>query len=137
MKILQALVGYLALTALPFHPFAFASPLAGIDYDGYVNTTQYHIDSALMEHVLGSIIETCQAVTYHSGYVNTTQKHSDSALAKRIPGDIIEARQAAIIIPGVVAILAFVAIVTLTVLWIESDDPVRANDVEFLLEHFN
>ena len=34
MKILHALVGYLAVTTLPFHPFAFASPLAAsIDYD--------------------------------------------------------------------------------------------------------
>jgi hypothetical protein len=79
MIILRALVGYLAVTALPF---AFASPLAAIHYDGYVDTTQNHIDIALMKRVLNSIVETCQTVTYHSGpgYVDTTQNHNDSAL---------------------------------------------------------
>ena len=42
MKILHVLAGYLAATALPIHSFAFASPLAaGMDYDGYVNTTAH------------------------------------------------------------------------------------------------
>ena len=65
MKILHTLVGYLAVIALPLHLFAFASPLAAIDYDGYVDTTQNHIDSdgTLMKHVLGTIVETCQTVT--------------------------------------------------------------------------
>ena len=51
----------LAVTTLPTtHPFAFASPLAGIDSnDGYVDTTQNPIDGALLKHVLGSIVETC------------------------------------------------------------------------------
>ena len=57
MKTLHVLVGYLAVTTLPF---AFASPLAAIDYDGYVNTTQNHIDSALMKRVTGDIIEARQ-----------------------------------------------------------------------------
>ena len=94
MQILHALVGYLAVTTLPFHPFAFASPTT-IDYDGYVNTTQNPIDDALMKHALGNIMETCQTINHHSGYVNTTsQNHTDSQVMKRVPGDIIEARQA-------------------------------------------
>ena len=129
MKILHALVGYLAVTALPFHPFAFASPLA-IDYDGYVNSTQNRIDSALMKHVLGSIIETCQTVT------QATQNHKDSALMKRVHGDIIEARFGPEIVPPVLVVIAIVAAITLSIVWIESDDPVRGNDVEFFVEHF-
>ena len=57
MKILHALVGYLAITAMPFHSFAFASPLGIISYDGYVNTTQKHSDSALMRRAFGGIVE--------------------------------------------------------------------------------
>ena len=62
MKVVHALVGHLAVTALPFHwhSFAFASPLAAIYYDGYVNTTQNHTDSALMKRVPGDIIEARQ-----------------------------------------------------------------------------
>jgi hypothetical protein len=62
------LVGYLAVIALPLNPFAFASPLAAIYFDGYVtvDTTQNHIDGALMERVLG-IVETCQTVNYYTG----------------------------------------------------------------------
>jgi hypothetical protein len=80
MKIFHALVGYLVVTALPFHPpFAFASPLETIDYDGYVNTTQHH---ALMP-VPGIIAETCQTVN--------TQNDKDSALTlmKRHGGDTV------------------------------------------------
>ena len=127
MKILYALVDYLAITALPFSPFAFASPLAAIDYDGYVNTTQNHIDGNLVKHVLGSIVEICQTVT--------TQNHSDNALVKRVPGDDINARQ--LPIPVVVAIISFVAAVGLSVFWISGDDPVRGNDVEFIVYHFD
>ena len=127
MKILNGVVGYLAVTALAFHPFAFVSPLAATstDYDGYVDITQNHIDGALMKQALGTIVETCQTVT--------TQNHTDSALMKRVPGDIIEARQAAVVIPVVGAILAAVSAVILSVLWIEKDDSVRGNDVEFLV----
>ena len=57
MKTLHVLVGYLAVATLPF---AFASPLTGIDYDGYVNTTQNHIDGALMKRIPGDIIEARQ-----------------------------------------------------------------------------
>ena len=127
MKILHALVGYLAATALPFHPSAFASPLAAIDYDGYVDTTQNHIDGALMKHVLGSIIETCQTVT--------TQVHGDSALTKRVPGDIIEARQ--LQIPIVFVILSVITAVSVSLIWIGDDNPVRGNDVEFFLDQFD
>jgi hypothetical protein len=130
MKILHALVCYLAVIALPFHPFAFASPFA-IYYDGYVNlntTTQNNIDSALMEHFLGTIVETCQTVT--------TQNHGDNALMKRVPGDIIETRQAGFI-PTVAGILVIVAVVVLAILWVEGDDPVRCNYMEFLVKHFD
>ena len=120
MKILHALVGYLAIAVLPFHlgPIVFAYPLGTIDYyDGYVNTTQNQIDGALMKHVLGSIVETCQTVT--------TEHHSDSALMKRVPGDIIEARQLQVAIPVVGIITAIVVGIIFTLVWIETDDPVR------------
>ena len=118
MQILHALVGYLAVTALPFHPFAFASPapLAAIDYDGYVNTTQHQ---ALMKQALDSIVETCQTVT--------TQNHRDSALMKREPGDIIEARQLAIPVAGLIFFI--VADIVFAIVWIEEDNPVRGSDV--------
>ena len=119
MKILYTLVGYLAVTGLSFHSSAIAYPLAAtsstIDYDGCVNTTQNHIDGALMKHVLGSIVETCQTITM--------QNHNDSALMKRVPGDIIEARQLAI--PAVIAIIAIVGTIAISVTWIGNDDPVR------------
>ena len=132
MKILHALVGYLAVTSLPFHPFTFASPLA-IDYDGYVNTTQNNIDGALVEHFLGTIVETCQTVT--------TPNHGDSALMKRlgVPGDIIEARQAENI-PYLTIISLIVTAVLLIVGNIKDDNPVRCkscNDIKFLVEHFD
>ena len=67
MKILHALVGYLAVTALPFpSPFALALalPLAAIsNIDGYVNTSQDHIqvDDALPD--ANDIIEARQLET--------------------------------------------------------------------------
>ena len=137
MKILHALVGYLAVTSLSFHPFAFASPLAAIDYDGYVNlnTTQNPIDGALMKHLLDNIVGACQTVAYHGDYVNTTQNHRDSSdsssLMKRIPGDVIEARLTVPLpIPIALIIVTVVATVVLSVLWVKEDDPVRGNDVE-------
>ena len=139
MKILNAIVGYLAVTSLPFqcfHPFAFASPLAAIDYDGYVDITQNPVDGALMKQFLGNIVETCQTVTSHSGYVNTTQNHSDSALMKRVPGDIIEARWAELA-PAALVVIGIVVAVTLLIVWAEDDDPVRGNNAEFLVEHFD
>ena len=129
MKILHALVGYLAVTALSFdsfHPFAFASLLAAIDYDGYVDTAQNHIDDALMKHVLGTIVETCQTVT--------AQNYSESVFMnlKRVPDDshIIEARQLPSVPAPVIGIILFiVAGIIFTVLWIADDDPVRGNDI--------
>ena len=140
MKILHALVGYLAITALPFHPFAFASPLAAIDYDGYVNTstTQNLIDSASMKHFLDSIVGACHTVAYHGDYVNTTQNHrdSDSALMKRVPqaGDI--SLILPLLVPGALAVAALVVVAALGVVWVAEDNPVRGNDMEFLVEHF-
>ena len=61
MKILHALVGYLAVIALPFYPYAFASPLAAIDYDGYVDTRQNHKYVTPMKHAPGDIIEARQS----------------------------------------------------------------------------
>ena len=142
MKIFHALVGYLAVTALPpFHPFAFAAPplaLAGIQvyYDGYVDiSTQNHIiDDALMKPVLGNILET--VTTSHtdslSGSVNATQNHNDSAALTNI-----EARQlpATILIPLIGVIISTVTLVFASIVWIAQDDPVRTNDVEYLIEH--
>ena len=93
MKILHALVGYLAATALPFYKFALASPpLAAttIDYDSYVDSKQ----------------------------------NSDGALMKRMPGDNIEVRQEEAA-PAVLIVLAIVAAVALSIIWIDADDPVR------------
>ena len=134
MKILHVLVGYLAVIALPFHPFAFAPPLAAIDYDGYVDTTQNHIDGALMNQVLGTILETCQTIT--------TENHKDGTLMKRhgLPpaGDIIEARQLLTVIPVVGFVLYIIANVVLSIVWISNDDPVRGNDVvDLLVELFD
>ena len=116
MKILHTLVGYLAVIALPLHPFAFASPLAAIDYDGYVDTTQNHIqvdsDGTLMKHVLGTIVETCQTVT--------TQNYSDTIEARQLPAPVV----------GI--IIVTVATVFVAVAWIGTDNPVRGSDVELL-----
>jgi hypothetical protein len=146
MKILHALVGYLTITALPFYPFAFAAPLAGIDYDGYVATTQNYADGDLMNpgHVFDNILETCRTVTTShslSDYVNATQTHNDrAALIKRVPGDsdIIKARLVPLppLAPAVAVVVAIVFIVSLSIDWEESDNPVRGKDyVEFLVEH--
>ena len=116
MKILHTLVGYLAVTALPLQVLAFASPLA-IDYDGYVDTKQNHIDGALMKQVLGTIVETCQTVN--------TENHKDSALMKRVPGDIIGSRQLPVAVPVVALILLILADVIFSIVWIADDDPVR------------
>ena len=129
MKILHALVGYLAVTALPFHPFAFASPLAAIDYDGYVDATQNHIDGALTKHVLGTIVEKCQTVQ------GATQNHKDNALMKRVPGDIIEARQWEIPVATLISVI--VAGIFVSLVFIEEDPQVRGNNVEFVVEHFD
>ena len=123
MKILHALVCYLAVIALPFYPFAFASPFA-IYYDGYVNTTQNNIDSALMEHFLGTIVETCQTVT--------TQNHGDNDLMKRVSGDIIETRQAVVPLTAV-AIVDIIMLVTISILWVKGDNPVRCNSLSSTL----
>ena len=133
MKVLHALVGYLAVAALPFYPFAFASPLAAFDYDGYVNTSmQDQIDNALMKHVLDNVVETCQTVS--------AQYNADSALMKRVKGDIVEARQgedALALAPEVFIVFGIVALTALSIIWILSDDPVRGIIVEFLVEHFD
>ena len=100
MKILHALVGYLAATAFPFpsHLFAFASPLEAIsNYDGYVP-------------------------------VNTTL-NSDGAVMKRGPGDIIETRQAAIIIPAALFVFNLIVAVVASIFWVEHDDPVRGSGI--------
>ena len=136
MKILHALVGYLAVTSLPFHPFAFAS-LLEIDYDGYVeNHNASGIDNALMKQVLDSIIETCQGVTM--------QNHSHTTLLKRGPGDtsIIDARQDPEIafpegIPSVAVLFIIIGAIVLGLIWLVDDNDVRGNDVEFLVEHFD
>ena len=108
MKILHALVGYLAATALPFpsHPFAFASPRAAIsNYDGYVP-------------------------------VNTTL-NSDGAVMKREPGDIIETRQAAIIIPAALFVFNLIVAVVASIFWVEDDDPVRGSGIIIVEVHFD
>ena len=132
MKMLQALVGYLAVTALPFYPFAFAaSQLESINYDGYANNLETHIDGALMEQVLGSIVETCQTINI------TTPKHGDGTFMKHhdVSGDIIEARQEVEPSPTPIIIGAIIIVVILGIIWIVDDNSVRGNDVEILVEH--
>ena len=109
MKILHALVGYLAATALPFpsHPFAFASPLEAIsNYDGYVP-------------------------------VNTSTLNSDGAVMKRGPGDIIEARQASIIIPAALLVVDLIVAVAASIIWVKHDDPVRGSGIIIVEVHFD
>ena len=140
MKILRALIGYLSATDLLFHSFTFAaaSPLAAtsIDYDGYVGTQKWQnhpgIDRALLEHVLGNIVETCQAVTM--------ENHSNSALVRRVPGGIIEARQPEIILVTSLTLVALVVAIELSIYQVLKDKPVRCIDsdqVEFPAEHFD
>ena len=126
MKILHALVGYLTLTALPF---ALASPLAAIDYNGYVDsdTTQSHIDIALMKRALGRVVKTRQT--------DTAQIHSDNALIMKPASDTTEACQLAIPIATLV-IFAVVGIL-FSIPWIEQRDKVSGNDLDFLIEHFD
>ena len=130
MKMHHALVGYLAVTALPFYPFAFAAsplPVASINYDGYANT-KTHIDGALINQVLDSIVEACQTVT--------TPKHGDSTFTKPhdVSGDIIEARQEEPPpTPTPVLIALLITAVIVGIVWIAEDNSVRGND-EFLVE---
>ena len=129
MKMLQVLVCYLAITAQPFHPFVFAaSSLASINRDGYANKT--HMDGALIKQVLDSIVEACQTATM--------QKHGDIALMKHanVSGDILDARQEGPPpLPLTIAIGAMITFVALGVAWILEDNPVRAKDLEFLVDH--
>jgi hypothetical protein len=141
MKMLHALVGYLTVTSLPFSPFAFATPLAGIYYDGYVDATQNNnLNSALMNHAIDNLLE-AYVFQNLSGCVNATQTHSDSAAAlmKRVPGEIqvIEARHGQgweALAPPTVVVAAIVAAVALSIVWIEGDDPVRGN-LNDVVEH--
>ena len=129
MKMLQALVGYLAITALHFYPFVFAaSSLASINRDGYANKT--HIDDALIKQVLDNIVETCPGQTV------TTQKRGDSAVREIVSGDIIESRQEGIPPPPPPLIIATLLVaVIIGIAWILDDNYVRDNDAEFLVEH--
>jgi hypothetical protein len=51
-------------------------------------------------------------------------------------GDIEEARQAQIIIPAVIVIVNIVVTLAAS-LWSIEDNPVRGNDVEFRVKHFD
>ena len=97
MKILHALAGYLAVMALPFHMlFVFASPLAAIHYDGYVNTQN------------------------HTGTL--MQNHSDNALMKFVPSDIIKAYRAAYVPKVLIIAAAIVVAIVLCIIWVRDDD---------------
>ena len=85
----------MAVTSLSFHPFAFASPLA-IDYDGYVNTTQNNIDSALIEHLY-------------------TPADTIEARQEGGPGPYF----------GVAAVITIIFAVALGLDWMDHDQPVR------------
>ena len=120
MKMLLALIGYLAVTALRSRPFAFASPLA--DYDGYVNKNHFMISGVTMKQVLDSM-----------------QKHGDSALMKRasVPGHIVEARQEeGLVSPETVIVSLVFVVIDLSIVWIAHDNPVGGNDAGFLVDLF-
>ena len=102
-----------------------------IDYDGYVNT-QNHTG---MKDFLGNVVEICQTVT---------MQKNNSALINynRVPGDIlVEARQAQLLVPaslsGVVVVIIVVVIVALSIDWVEGNETVRGNEVEFHIEHWH
>ena len=81
----------MAVNALPFQSFAFASTLAGIHYDGYVDTTQDQINSTLVKHVLDNfLVEVCISQSL-SGYVDARQNHRRPL--ESVPGEIVEALQ--------------------------------------------
>ena len=106
MTVLHVLISYLAalaVAALPFHPFAFASQLAAIDYDGYVDTAHNHRvnNSTLMKRVPGDII--------------------------------LETRQAVLLLVVPVVVIGIVVDVALIVSQFSDDNTVRGNDVNFLL----
>jgi hypothetical protein len=65
------------------------------------------------------------------GFVNTRQNQNDGDLMKRVPGDsdIIEARQ----FLEEALVLEIVAIISVSVYWIQEDYPVRGNEEEFFL----
>jgi hypothetical protein len=69
----------------------------------------------------------------HDGFVNTRQNQNDGDLMKRVPGDsdIIEARQ----FLEQALVIEILAIVSISVLWIKQDNPVRGNEEEFLVDH--
>jgi len=95
MKIFHILLGYLVVAA-PFNQVAFASP-AGVPVVG------------------------------HDGDSNVLQQRSD-ALMKRDPGEIVETRQGAGwagLAPTALVIIGIVAVVALSVIWVEGDNPVR------------
>ena len=72
-------------------------------------------------------------------HIMATQNNGDSAaLMKRVPAsvDIIKARFGPEIVPPLLVVTAIVAAITLSILvWVEGDDPVRGNGVEFFVEH--
>ena len=86
-----------------------------------------------MKQVLDSIVEACHWQTV------TTQKHDDSTIMKRhdVSGDMMEARQELPPIPNPIFIGLLVTAVIVGIVWIVQDDPVRGNDVEFLVEQFD
>ena len=76
-----------------------------------------------MEHFLGIILEIVD-------YVNATQNSSDGAALTNVG-----ARQlpATVVVPLVGVILSTLVFVSASIVWISDDDPVRANDVEYLI----
>ena len=69
--------------------------------------------------------------------MNVTQKQDDGALRvmKHVPEDIIESRQLEIV--DVVVIILVIANIYADLSWISDDNPVRGNEVEFLVDHFD
>ena len=66
---------------------------------------------------------------------NVTQKQDDGALRVMKHEDIIEARQLEIV--DVVIIVLIVANLYADLYWISEDNPVRGNEMEFLVDHFD
>ena len=78
-----------------------------------------------MKHFLGIILEP-EIVDY----VNATQNSSDGAALTNVEAPQLPAT---VVIPLVGVIISTLLSVSTSIVWISDDDPVRANDVEYLI----
>ena len=96
---------------------------------GYLTATALPFFPFALAHPLAA-----SSIDYN-GSVNPSKNHIDGALMKRVPGDIIEARQVEIL--DIALVFVIVTAVLIDIKWITEDKPVRGNEVEFLVDHFD